>query len=581
MNQPSPALAAAQLADAKVAECLKERRSFLLEAGAGAGKTHSLVEALKSLIETEGANLRRRNQRIACITYTNAATAIVSRRIDGNRLVFVDTIHAFCWLLVKPYQPQLRSLIQAVPSWQTKIEANGPIETQHVEYDLGYRKITPDKITVNHDDVLEFFAHLLELPKFRAVVADQFPVILIDEYQDTDQRVMQSLSDHFVGREGGPLIGLFGDHWQQIYERTCGHVENDLLAEIGKGANFRSSTRIVSVLNNMRPNLPQAVKDETFIGSARAFHTNGWVGTRRTGAGGGHWTGDLPTGDAHVFLRSMLGKLRADGWDLADNKTKILMLTHNVLAEEQGYRNLANAFDYNEQYIKKEDPYIAFFADALEPACVAYAERRYGQMLELLGAASPKIASLADKSKWAKSMEGLIEVRNLGAVGDVLSYIKEREFPRLPDPVQKLEDDFHAWQPPSDGSEVPSWISRIEHLKGVPYSEVMALDRFIDGNTPFATKHSVKGDEFENVLVVFGRGWNRYNFDQFLEWERSGIPANRIEAHQRNRNLFYVCCSRPRANLALLFTQELSSAAISTLESWFGQQAVIAYSQTE
>ena len=71
---------------------------------------------------------------------------------------------------------------------------------------------------------------------------------------------------------------------------------------IGKKANFRSATSIVKVLNHMRPALPQAVKDESFIGSAAAFHTNDWVGTRRDGAGGGHWKGDLPAeiGRAHV-----------------------------------------------------------------------------------------------------------------------------------------------------------------------------------------------------------------------------------------------------------------------------------------
>ena len=47
----SPALIAAREAEALVAQCLQDHRNFLLEAGAGAGKTYSLVEALKHLIE--------------------------------------------------------------------------------------------------------------------------------------------------------------------------------------------------------------------------------------------------------------------------------------------------------------------------------------------------------------------------------------------------------------------------------------------------------------------------------------------------------------------------------------------------
>ena len=48
------------------------------------------------------------------------------------------------------------------------------------------------------------------------------------------------------------------------------------------------------------------------------------------------------------------------------------------------------------------------------------------------------------------------------------------------------------------------------------------------------------------------------------------IPAAKAETYERNRNLFYVACSRARTRLALLFTQELSDASIDTLAQWFG-----------
>src|SRR3546814_1202712 len=75
------------------------------------------------------------------------------------------------------------------------------------------------------------------------------------------------------------------------------------------------------------------------------------------------------------------------------------------------------------------------------------------------------------------------------------------------------------------------------------------LDRFIDGHTPFATKHGVKGAEFENVLVVVGRGWNKYNFAQMLEWIDAGPPPDKLEFFENNRNLFYVACSRPKVQI--------------------------------
>lgn len=572
--QPSPALLAARAADEQVAQSLKNGASFLLEAGAGAGKTYSLVETLRTLIATQSNGLRRRNQRIACITYTNAATAVISSRIDGNPLVFTDTIHAFCWSLIKGFQAALRQRLAAIPAWQERL-ANGPqLTNQPVEYDLGHRRLTDALVSLHHDDVLVLTAALLPLQKFQTILADRYPFILIDEYQDTNTEIMAAIKANLLGRAGGPQIGLFGDHWQRIYDDTCGHVTDEAMIEIGKKANFRSATAIVNVLNKIRTELPQAVKDEAFVGSAMAFHTNAWIGVRRPGTGGGHWKDDLPAETAHQFLEAFIAKLKGDGWDFAPDKTKVLMLTHNVLAAEQGYAALAKVFAYTDHFIKKEDDYIAFFADKLEPACDAYARRRYGEMFDLLGNTAPKFTSHADKLRWSNAMNELVALRQTGTVADVVKHIANGGYISLPEAIVRREHDADHFEVAA-GEELPDRVSITRSLRAIPYREVIALDQFIDGHTPFATKHSVKGDEFENVLVVVGRGWNKYNFDQYLEWAGSGnVPADKQDAYERNRNLFYVACSRPTTRLALLFTQKLSQGSIQTLQSWFGVEAV-------
>ncbi|RBB35786.1 ATP-dependent helicase [Burkholderia reimsis] len=572
--QPSPALVAAQAADDQVAECLKDGASFLLEAGAGAGKTYSLVETLRRLIATEGDRLRRRSQRIACITYTNAATAVINGRIDGNPLVFTDTIHAFCWSLIKGFQAALRERLPALPTWQERV-ANGPALTnQTVDYDLGYRRLTDTLVSLHHDDVLALTAALLPLSKFQTILADRYPFILVDEYQDTNTEIMQAIQANLLGRVGGPQIGLFGDHWQRIYEDTCGHVEHEVLTEIGKKANFRSATSIVNVLNKIRYELPQAVKDERFLGSAVVYHTNAWVGDRRTGAGGGHWKDDLPAEIAHQFLEACIAKLKGDGWDFAPDKTKVLMLTHNVLAAEQGYAALAKVFAYTDQFIKKEDDYIAFFADRLEPACDAFQRRRYGEMFDILGDTVPQFTTHADKLRWSTAMGELLALRQSGTIGEVVAHITAHGYIRLPEAIGRREHEADHFEPTAQ-EDLPERVVVTRNLRNVQYREVIALDQFIDGHTPFATKHSVKGDQFENVLVVLGRGWNKYNFDQYLQWAGSGnIPLDKRVAYERNRNLFYVSCSRPTTRLALLFTQKLSPESIQTLQSWFGADAV-------
>lgn len=63
-----------------------------------------------------------------------------------------------------------------------------------------------------------------------------------------------------------------------------------------------------------------------------------------------------------------------------------------------------------------------------------------------------------------------------------------------------------------------------------------------------------------------------YNFGEMLELAgQDQIPANKVAAYERNRNLFYVACSRPKVRLAILFTQRLSEAALATLSRWFGE----------
>jgi len=49
---------------------------------------------------------------------------------------------------------------------------------------------------------------------------------------------------------------------------------------------------------------------------------------------------------------------------------------------------------------------------------------------------------------------------------------------------------------------MPRGLEELEKLRGIAYSEVKALRRYLDGHSPFETKHGVKGAEFENVLVV-------------------------------------------------------------------------------
>jgi DNA helicase-2/ATP-dependent DNA helicase PcrA len=193
-------------------------------------------------------------------------------------------------------------------------------------------------------------------------------------------------------------------------------------------------------------------------------------------------------------------------------------------------------------------------------------------MLAVLGSRSLVIKSQADKKERAATLDKLLELRENGTIGQVLDYLKDTKCPPLPQAVEQTETELsHASPEDIDESLRLQEISKLRH---VPYREIVQLSLYLNKHTPFSTKHGVKGAEFENVLVVFGRGWNQYNWNQFLEWSGNGVPGDKVVNYERNRNLFYVACSRPKRQLALLFTQELSVSALDTLSRWFGEMAI-------
>jgi DNA helicase-2/ATP-dependent DNA helicase PcrA len=148
---------------------------------------------------------------------------------------------------------------------------------------------------------------------------------------------------------------------------------------------------------------------------------------------------------------------------------------------------------------------------------------------------------------------------------DHIAHLQETGRPQLPSKLLQLNVELA--QAVAKGDELGSRQRELQALHAVPYTEVTELAAYHKGHSPFETKHGVKGEQFENVLVVFGRGWNEYDFKAFLEMSATGAAGG--EEYERYRNLFYVVCSRPKTNLALLFTHELSSMAMDTLTDWF------------
>lgn len=69
-------------------ECITKgsRKSFFLFAGAGSGKTHSLVVLLNKIRDKWGQKFKIENRHVAVITYTNAATDEIISRLNYSPL---------------------------------------------------------------------------------------------------------------------------------------------------------------------------------------------------------------------------------------------------------------------------------------------------------------------------------------------------------------------------------------------------------------------------------------------------------------------------------------------------------------
>lgn len=556
---------------------LEERRNFKLEAGAGAGKTYSLIQALNHILARRSTYLPRRDQRVACLTYTKVARDEIIARTDESPFVFADTLHGFLWEMIRPYQKALAVALRSSEAWEEILAEQDDIDGVVIDYDLGIRGVIEERIALHHDDIPAFAIELFGKPKFRSLITDRFPVIFIDEYQDTPAGLAEAmLSGHGIDRTS-PVLGFFGDHWQQIYDRTCGSIDHTTITAIPKNANFRSDRSIVSFLNGLRPELTQSPVAGAAEGTVTIYHTNEWPGRRLTHS----WKGQI----SHEATRSCLTWVRTESpsseWIQDSEDLKILMLTHTTIANELGYATLPTVFRYKDSFIRKEDPVIEYLIGTFEPALDAFEKRRFGDLFNILGGGRrPTLRSPDDKVRWSDLFQELGTTAASGTVGDVLDLLQRQSLFALPTRVDKRERELNeALGALASGEELKEPRKLIEYhkLRAVAYAEVRALNSYLADSTVFSTKHAVKGAEFNDVVVLLGRGWSQYDFAKMLSAypTRDSLDEKERASFERARNLFYVAVSRAKHNLSLLFTQELDASALATLTEWVGADHVV------
>lgn len=261
-------------------------RNYFLFAGAGSGKTRTLVEVLRRMtgvVEHEkGGRLARRLQiygrSIRVVTYTKNAVAVIKGRLGDNDLVDVSTIHAFCWELISGFNDDIREALVAIKQAQLEKETAEAVgkprgitaakqrDLDEIKVDIEAFRLTdvfiynPDREThgagaLAHKHVLDATAWLLQHKStLQTILKDRHPIILIDESQDTMKGILDALMSLTEPRSLGLTLGLLGDHRQRIY--TDGHSDLPSLVPVSWATpelqmNHRSQRRIVTLINRI------------------------------------------------------------------------------------------------------------------------------------------------------------------------------------------------------------------------------------------------------------------------------------------------------------------------------------------
>lgn len=243
--------------------------------------------------------------------------------------------------------------------------------------------------------------------------------------------------------------------------------------------------------------------------------------------------------------------------------------THRLLAKEQKYENL---FSVLGNHLKDaDDEHFLFFMNKVEPVYEALALNSPKKLFEALNVERRPIETKERKSQW-KALHVSLDMARQEKIIDVLNVIDQSGLIGIPDKVRYWLSIYRA-----DDQHTLYHKTPIKQLYDISYSEVLNAIQFQKPNAEFSTDHGVKGEEYESVFLVMGRGWANYKFDEFLIQNPPPPSGRAREAYIRNRNLFYVCCSRPTKNLAILVTFPVLGEFKAYLERVFGTENIYDY----
>lgn len=591
--------------DLQLKECISKskRKSFFLFAGAGSGKTYSLVKLLEDIQNEWGEILMREHRQVAVITYTNAATDEIIRRIDFNPLFHVSTIHSFVWDVIKTYQKDIKvhylsHLQNHIDELKTKLgkARNKTTKTylsnqKELEYQIG-RKAKTEKIdkfiynpngdnlksnSLNHSDVIEIGTQLMKDNQLlQQIIVQQYPFLLIDESQDTKSglvdaffAIQKNFSEEFA-------LGFIGDIKQRIYLDGQPDIVNlipDDWEKPLKVMNYRCSRRIIQLANKISSSIDgteQQPKDNAPEGHIHLFLVENQEGLNKESV-------ECKVQDRMVSITN------DEDWN---TDVKVLTLEHRMAAVRLGFQDFYDLFarlpKYQMSFLQGKIPEMAFFANLVFPLLLMVEADDSLGVLDLLKKNSPLLEAVSDRDypKQLKMIKDILHELNSFNLAEtkalsIIEYVQKTTLFEIPD-LLKRASTIDEKDLSEDNLELKAWVKAMQ----LPIIQFQAYDDYVHDRTPYATHQGVKGLEFPRVMVLIDDEESKgrtFSYDKLFEITPLSDRdiKNKEEGMEntidRTSRLFYVTCTRAKDSLAILmYTYNPQKAKETAIKNgWF------------
>jgi DNA helicase-2/ATP-dependent DNA helicase PcrA len=589
------------------------RKSFFLFAGAGSGKTHSLVRLLKKIRDSIGKDLLVQGKNVAVITFTNAATDEIVNRLDYSLVFHISTIHSFVWDAIKYYQADIKHLYcqyiqediqklyekqEKAKSKTTKTYQSNAEKIEHLKEKLGKAK-TIEKFVynpngsnaeynaLNHAEVIKISAQMImDNIMLQRIIAQRYPILLIDESQDTKKelvdaffKIQENFSDIFT-------LGLLGDQKQRIYTDGKENMVNIIPSEWEqpvKRMNYRCAKRIVKLANTIGKDLDiyaeQNPKEDAADGLVRLFIVQ--------------QQNEIDKDDIEQTIMDIMCNQTHDAkWSGADADVKTLTLEHMMAARRLGFAQffgpLSKVDKYQMAFLQGKVSELDFFTKEVLP--IADSINGDGRnALEILKAYSP----LLSKQNTEKPYELYLRCRDDSqkvanivngnhSIRDVVKVVCSSQLLPVPEVLRQASilsttDVNDEWE-----EDLQAWVMVMD----LPINMVRGYDDYVNQRTRFDTHQGVKGLEFDRVMVIIddseAKGF-MFSYDKLFgvkeltEIDKKHIEAGEESSVDRTQRLFYVTCTRAKESLAIVMytsdSEKVKNQAIS--KGWFSEQEIV------